>query len=72
VPYPDEGQPNLRPGWDSIPLAKASRFDPNMLVDELWEDFCAGSASLIELARALALGAALEIGDVVDEVLLGQ
>jgi len=47
VPQPDSGQPNLRPRWDTIPLLKASRFDPTLLLDELWEDFCAGSASII-------------------------
>jgi site-specific recombinase XerD len=47
VPYPDDGQPNLREGWETIPLARASRFNPNFLLDELWEDFCAGSASII-------------------------
>lgn len=45
--YPDDGQPNLRTGWDTIPLTRASRFEPNLPLDGLWEDFCAGSASVI-------------------------
>jgi integrase len=47
VAYPNDGAPNLRPGWDTIRLSRAWRFDPELSIDELWEDFCAGSASLI-------------------------
>jgi hypothetical protein len=47
VSYPTDGQPNLRAGWEAIPLVSAARFQPTLILDELWEDFCAGSASII-------------------------
>lgn len=44
--YPDGG-PNLRPGAEGISQSAAPRYAPQLLLDELFEDFIAGSASII-------------------------
>jgi integrase/recombinase XerD len=46
VTYPDGG-PNLRPGAEWLHAGVAPRFSPTLLLDELFEDFIAGSASII-------------------------
>jgi hypothetical protein len=50
VAYPVDGDPNLRPGAGRIPFNPAARYDPNLSLDDLFEDFLAGSASIINTA----------------------
>ena len=45
--YPYDGTPNLRPGADPVATSLAPRYDPGLSLDELFEDFLAGSASII-------------------------
>ncbi len=45
--YPYDGEPNLRPGAERAAHSLAPRFDPELALNELFEDFLAGSASLI-------------------------
>ena len=45
--YPFDGEPNLRPGAERVPVSLAPRYDPALSLDELFEDFLAGSASVI-------------------------
>jgi integrase/recombinase XerD len=47
MPYPEDGAPQLRPGAERIPAAPAPRCLPDLPLDELFEDFLAASASLI-------------------------
>ncbi len=47
MPYPDAGAPPLRPGAERIPAAQAPRYLPHLPLAELFEDFLAASASLI-------------------------
>lgn len=47
MPYPDDGAPQLRPGAERIPVAPAPRFLPRLALGELFEEFLAASASLI-------------------------
>jgi site-specific recombinase XerD len=44
--YPDGG-PNLRPGAERLPVSGAPRYSTTLLLDELFEDFLAASASII-------------------------
>ena len=45
--YPFDGEPNLRPGADRGASSLAPRYDPALPFDALFEDFLAGSASII-------------------------
>lgn len=45
--YPFDGEPNLRPGADRGAFSLAPRYDPALPLDALFEDFLAGSASII-------------------------
>ena len=45
--FPFDGQPNLRPGAERDPFSHAPRYDPTLSLDDLFEDFLAGSATLI-------------------------
>ena len=45
--YPADGTPNLRPGAERIARSAAPLFDANLLLAELFEDFIAASASII-------------------------
>jgi site-specific recombinase XerD len=47
VAYPLDGAPNLRPGAERFAHGLAPRFEPQLPLDELFEDFLAGSASII-------------------------
>jgi len=44
---PQDGTPNLRPGVERDAGSIAPRFDPQLALDDLFEDFLADSASLI-------------------------
>lgn len=45
--YPSDGEPNLRPGAAHIPFSPAPRYDPELSLDALFEDFLAESATII-------------------------
>ena len=45
--FPFDGQPNLRPGAERDPVSHAPRYDPTLSLDDLFELFLAGSATLI-------------------------
>ena len=47
MPYPDDGAPQLRPGAERIPAAQAPRYLPLLPLGELFEEFLAASASLV-------------------------
>lgn len=47
MPYPEDGTPNLRPGAERIARGAAPRYDSNLSLGELFEDFVAASASII-------------------------
>lgn len=47
VVYPYDGAPNLRPGADAAMWGRGTRYSPGLALDELFEEFIADSASII-------------------------
>jgi hypothetical protein len=43
--YPHDGTPNLRPGAEQEPTARARRYDPELELDALFDDFLADFAA---------------------------
>lgn len=47
MPYPFDGEPNLRPGAERLLVGSAPLYDPALPLEPLFEDFLAASASVI-------------------------